>query len=231
MNNLVEIQNGKVVVSSLQVAERFEKRHDNVMEAIRNLVDQDAEIGVLNFQETPYTHPQNKQEYPMYLMDRDGFSLLVMGFTGSEALQWKKQFLKAFNEMESQLKLKAPSTLKEALILALQQQEQIELLETKVCEDSPKVETFDDFMDCGQLHTLASTADLLGIGRSTMNRTLRENGILGSQDGVNRPYRKYTKNGVFVVKEQKLKNGSFYPQIYVTPKGLDFLNKFFKTLK
>ena len=55
------------------------------------------------FYKTEYTHPQNHQKYPMYLMNRDGFSLLAMGFTGKEAVQWKLKYIAAFNAMEKQL--------------------------------------------------------------------------------------------------------------------------------
>lgn len=53
------------------------------------------------FIKSSYVHSQNKQTYPMYLMNRDGFSLLVMGFTGKKALEWKLQYIKAFNQMEN----------------------------------------------------------------------------------------------------------------------------------
>lgn len=55
------------------------------------------------FFKTEYTHPQNHQKYTMYLMNRDGFSLLAMGFTGKEAVQWKLKYIEAFNQMEKQL--------------------------------------------------------------------------------------------------------------------------------
>ena len=54
-----------------------------------------------------YVHPQNKQTYPFYIMNRDGFSLLVMGFTGKEALEWKLQYIKAFNQMENFIREKS----------------------------------------------------------------------------------------------------------------------------
>ena len=56
------------------------------------------------FHKTTYINEQNKQQYPMYLMNKDGFSLLVMGFTGKEALKWKIKYIEAFNDMEQYLK-------------------------------------------------------------------------------------------------------------------------------
>ena len=59
------------------------------------------------FIKSNYVHPQNKQTYPMYLMNKDGFSLLVMGFTGKEALEWKLQYIRAFNQMENFIREKS----------------------------------------------------------------------------------------------------------------------------
>ena len=118
INNANEVQvinhNGELVVSSRKVAEDFGKRHDNVMRDIG---------GVLNFEDTKemfykttYIHPQNGQEYPEYLMNRDGFSMVVMGFTGAKAIEWKLKYIKAFNAMEKKLKeLSAPQTLDDTL--------------------------------------------------------------------------------------------------------------------
>lgn len=52
------------------------------------------------FMETTYIHPQNGQEYPMFVMNRDGFTLLAMGFTRDRALQFKLDYIAAFNRME-----------------------------------------------------------------------------------------------------------------------------------
>ena len=52
------------------------------------------------FYGTKWANEQNWQEYPEYLMNRDGFSLLAMGFTGKKALEWKVKYIQAFNAME-----------------------------------------------------------------------------------------------------------------------------------
>ena len=102
MTNLVEVQNNQVVVSSRQVANNFHKNHRDILESIRGLI-QSAEKSADWFLETVYTDDKNRT-YPMYLMNRDGFSLLVMGFTGKRALEWKIKYIEAFNAMEKQLK-------------------------------------------------------------------------------------------------------------------------------
>lgn len=106
MTDLVSIQNNQVVVSSRQVAEHFEKRHDHVIRDIEEILGGIPKNGEAQhlFHKTTYIHEQNNQEYPMYLMNRDGFSLLAMGFTGKKALQWKLKYIEAFNAMEDKLK-------------------------------------------------------------------------------------------------------------------------------
>ena len=103
MANLVIMKNQQVVTTSLQVAETFEKNHQHVLRDLDNLKE-----GVRNwtdlFYEDEYVHPQNKQTYRQIIMNRDGFTLLAMGFTGQKALQFKLQYIKAFNEMENHIK-------------------------------------------------------------------------------------------------------------------------------
>lgn len=125
---LVEIRNNQVVVSSRQVAEKFGKEHRHVLENIRHILD--AENSAAKFFSEDYVEYRG-QKFPVYLMNRDGFTLLAMSFTGKEALQWKMKYIQAFNEMEKRLQSKAPTTLKEALILALEQQERGEQLRAR----------------------------------------------------------------------------------------------------
>lgn len=89
MNDIIlSTQNGEPVASSRDVAKRFGKRHDHVIRDIAEIVKSFPKNGDTPlFFKTEYVHPQNHQKYPMYLMNRDGFSLLVMGFTGKEAAQ------------------------------------------------------------------------------------------------------------------------------------------------
>lgn len=109
MTNLVVVKNNQVVVSSRQVAEKFGKRHKDVLENIRNILV--AENSATKFfQEISHTY--RGQSFPEYLMNRDGFTLLAMGFTGKEALQWKMKYIAAFNEMEAQINGKPVSALK-----------------------------------------------------------------------------------------------------------------------
>lgn len=109
MEKLVVVKNNQVVVSSRQVAEKFGKEHKHVLENIRQILV--AENSATKFfQEASHTY--RGQSFPEYLMNRDGFTLLAMGFTGKEALQWKLKYIAAFNEMEQALNSKPVSALK-----------------------------------------------------------------------------------------------------------------------
>ena len=87
------------VVTSLDVAETFEKRHDNVLKDIREL-ECSNEFRLLNFEESYYMNLQNKKQ-PMYYITKDGFTILVMGYSGEKAMRFKEAYIKQFNAMES----------------------------------------------------------------------------------------------------------------------------------
>lgn len=97
--------NDQAVTSSLLVAKSFGKEHKHVLDSIRKLIEGCAEISAdPMFEETTYVNEQNGQTYPMYLMNRDGFTLLVMDFKGKKAMRFKLDYIKAFNKMESEIK-------------------------------------------------------------------------------------------------------------------------------
>lgn len=97
-------KNGKIVVTSLQVAQDFEKDHAHVCRDIQNLMNQNPIlVSDKYFLETPYKAGTGKS-YKAYDLTRDGFSLLVMGFTGKTALQWKLKYIDTFNKMEAVVK-------------------------------------------------------------------------------------------------------------------------------
>lgn len=130
MEDLVLIRSNKVVCTSLQIAERFGKRHQEVLYAIEGrkcsckgsgckkcnnrgyqqlgLLQENLEINIKShlsnmFKKSSYKDNGGRKR-PLYYMDRDGFTLLAMGFTGEKALSWKIKYINAFNSMEEMLK-------------------------------------------------------------------------------------------------------------------------------
>lgn len=123
---LIENKNNQAVTTSLQVAETFGKKHKIVLKSIEDLLAN----GVAQNYATPknkmfakgtYKHPQNHQEYPMYYMNKDGFTLLAFGFTGKKANEFKLEYIKAFNEMEEIIKndKRLPQSPEEMLALTM----------------------------------------------------------------------------------------------------------------
>lgn len=92
----------QLVTSSQIVAAYFEKKHCDVLRIINNIKTQNCVLTSM-FYTASYKTGTGKR-YPMYFMNRDGFSLLAMGFTGKKALEWKIRYIQAFNEMERKLK-------------------------------------------------------------------------------------------------------------------------------
>ncbi len=101
MNDIIlSTQNGEPVASSREVDKRFGKEHKHVLAAIRQILA--AENSATKFfHETAFEY--RGQRFPEHLMNRDGFALLAMGFTGKEAVTWKLKYIEAFNQMEKQL--------------------------------------------------------------------------------------------------------------------------------
>jgi Rha family phage regulatory protein len=99
MNELINVINDEVVTTSLRVAEVFGKRHTHVLEKIGQLLNEPKNGLVNMFKKSSYIDAKGEHR-PMYYITRDGFSLLVMGFTGRKALDWKLKYIEAFNQME-----------------------------------------------------------------------------------------------------------------------------------
>lgn len=103
--DIIKINNDEVVVvSSRKVAEDFGKEHKNIIRDIEGKVEEiGSKLSASYFIPSSYKDSMNRVKTE-YLLTRDGFSLLVMGFTGAKALQWKLKYIEAFNKMEEALK-------------------------------------------------------------------------------------------------------------------------------
>lgn len=107
MNELVYLKNEEAMTDSLSVAEHFNKRHTHVLEKIEQIIREDsAKNSAQCFKKTYYKDASGKRN-PKYLMNRDGFTFLVMGFTGKKANQWKWDYIHAFNSMEQIIREKS----------------------------------------------------------------------------------------------------------------------------
>ena len=127
-------QNDQVITTSLLVAETFEKEHRNVLKSIRKLMSATNVAVAQMFDETTYVNEQGKEQ-PMFFMNRDGFTLLAMGFSGEKALKFKVDYINAFNKMETELKsqqtkqLSAAESLLQSVQLLVAHERQLAILE------------------------------------------------------------------------------------------------------
>lgn len=233
MESLINVTNynGTVVVSSRDVARDFGKEHNDTKKRIRELVRDMGEISHNYFILSEYKDSLNRTQEE-YLLTRDGFSLLVMGFTGAPALQWKLKYIDAFNKMEQALRNQVPQlSEKQQCILAIydggqgaihgakrlseiEVAEAVAPLEAKIEEQKPLVtfaEQVGESCDLISVRELAKLAndESLDIGEKRLFQWLRENGYLSNKkvngNFTNEPYQRFVKQGLFKVVEQTYK--------------------------
>lgn len=212
MNNLVFNQNGAALTNSLLVAEKFGKRHGDIIRAIVNLMEDNA-ILRSHFISATYVNEQNKEQ-PMYIMNRDGFTLLAMGFTGKKALEFKLQYIEAFNKMEAELtkKFTLPQSFSEALRLAAEQAETIEKQQLEIEAQKPKV-LFADAVEMSEnsclVGELAKILKQNGIevGQNRLFTWMRENGYLCTRGELyNQPSQQAMELGLFELIKRTINN-------------------------
>lgn len=237
-------ESNQVLTNSLLVAEKFGKEHNKVIRDIQNLSCSD-EFRAANFGVSSYISLQNK-EFPMYVMTKDGFSFLVMGYTGVKAGMFKEEYIKAFNKMEETINnggFNVPKSFREALLLAAEQQEvienqqkQIEEKNAKIEADKPKV-LFSEAVSASNKSILVRelakliTQNGYQIGEKQLYERLRKAGYLCSVgESRNQPTQTYMNIGLFEIKKRVIMDGDeakVYNTTVVTPKGVHyFINKF-----
>lgn len=237
-------ESNQVLTNSLLIAEKFGKEHNKVIRDIQNLSCSD-EFRAANFGVSSYISLQNK-ELPMYVMTKDGFSFLVMGYTGVKAGMFKEEYIKAFNKMEETIKnggFNVPKSFREALLLAAEQQEvienqqkQIEEKNAKIEADKPKV-LFSEAVSASNKSILVRelakliTQNGYQIGEKQLYERLRKAGYLCSVgESRNQPTQTYMNIGLFEIKKRVIMDGDeakVYNTTVVTPKGVHyFINKF-----
>ena len=158
IEDMIQTENGIPTTTSLVIAQAFDKEHRNVLQSIENL-ECSEEFRLLNFQHTPYIHPQNGQTYPAYRLTRDGFAFLAMGFTGKKAAAWKERFLEAFNAMEAALLRQQRQ--REAARLRQRQRQETDPKELE--QPAPRPWEKPEFFRYARKLTKAQTESLLGV--------------------------------------------------------------------
>lgn len=244
MNDIIlSTQNGEPVVSSRQIAENFDKNHRDVLRAVDNLKEDVRNFAQMFFEST---EPDSYgREQRAYLMNRDGFTLLAMGFTGKAALEWKLKYIAAFNEMEKKLaeqpKLTRSQLLATALIAA---HEELEEKDKQIETMKPKALFADAVSASNQSILVGEMAKLLSqngiqMGQNRLFQWMRENGYLikdRKRTDYNMPTQKSMELHLFEIKETSIAHSDGHTSINKTPKvtGIGqvyFVNLFLKAEK
>lgn len=141
VQDFVQIKNSQTVTTSEFIAQAFKKRHDHVLRDIDNLLANiDPAFAAQNFRETEIS-TQNNLGFTVknraYELTKDGFMLLVMGFTGKAALAIKIAYIQAFNQMAQMLSgsLKTKTALPNGL--TLEQQDVVKAMHREILEQTP----------------------------------------------------------------------------------------------
>lgn len=214
MNQLVFKNNDQIVTSSRNVARDFEKGHREVLRTIDNIVNNGSVQDCTSlFHETTYVHEQNKQEFRQYLMNRDGFTLLVMGFTGRKAMQFKMQYINAFNQMEQELLKPKVLTDKEQLVASMK----------LTIEANEKLDNHDE-----RLTYLEETMRIDGTEEYRIRRLANQT-VVKALGGKDAPAYKELSNKLFARFWRDFKNHFTIPRYGELPKmqfdeGIDFIN-------
>lgn len=226
-------ESNQPLTNSKLVAEVFGKEHRNVVRDIKNLI----EGGVLKneqtpmFEETTYINEQNKQSYPMFIMNQDGFTLLAMGFNGKKAMEFKLKYIEAFNAMKRQIEQSKPSVPQnylealKSLVKSEEEKQQLALenkqqqatiltiskenleLGNKITEILPKVSYYDRILQSNATMTITQIAQDYGMSAVRMNKELESMKI------------QHKVRGQWILFAQFLKGG------YVHSRAVDIVRK------
>lgn len=237
MNELVFVLNDEILVNSKEIANNFSKRHDNVLRDIESI-----KKDVLNFEEMFHkgaTKDSYGRSQPCYFMNRDGFTLLAMGFTGKQALEWKIKYINAFNKMEKQLKSATPQLTGEELMAKalIEAKSVLERQNKQIIEMKPKALFADTVAASDSSILVGQEAKLISQSGCKMcqNRFfawLRENGYLCSKgENYNMPTQKSREMDLIEIKIRTVTNPDGSVRETKTPvitgKGqIYFINKF-----
>ena len=204
-----------LTMSSREIADLVESRHDSVKRTIERLQDK----GLIQL--TPMVEVKNHlgqvvTEYQ--LIKRDSYVVVAQlspEFTARLVDRWQ--------ELENQQMPQIPQTLSEALRLAADQAEQIERQNLLLEQQRPKVEFVQRYVEVGTTKSLRETAKILKMPERTMIDCLVGDGLLFRQSGNLLPYQKYHAKGLFDVKTGTTEHGHNYTQTRVTSKGIEYI--------
>ncbi|MCS5487399.1 phage regulatory protein/antirepressor Ant [Curtobacterium flaccumfaciens pv. beticola] len=183
-------QDGTLVVSSETIAAGSGVQHKNVLELIHSNRADFEEFGGVAFETRPFATAGGIQSRHVALLNEQQATLLMTYQRNTEQVRhFKKALVRAFFDMARRVASPpVPQSLPDALRAYAEEVEQRQALEARVAEDAPKVEAYQALMDADGFYPMEEAAKAIGLGRNTMMRLLREDGVLQS---TNVPYQRY----------------------------------------
>ena len=232
MQELVTTHDGQPMTTSLIIAEGVGNQHKNVLELIRNNIEDFEEFGGVAFETRVAGQSPNPTKFA--ILNREHAMLLMTYMRNTQIVRaFKKNLIKAFVDMENQLATKPsfdPATLTRAEILqiALNAEEERLALEAKNKELEPKAEAYESFIDAEGKYSVGAVAKMLGMGQNKLFRELRNTGVLIAKGHMyNTPYQRYMHH--FDVKARTITHSDGRESVrhttYVQPSGIDFIRK------
>lgn len=232
---VIQSSNGNDVATSLIVAQVFGKEHKNVLRDIESLSCSE-DFNRLNFERITYKDARNREQ-TAYEMTKDGFSFLVMGYTGAKAGEFKERFINEFNRREALLKdddyilMRSQQILQKRVENLQAENKRLEqqnaLQEEQLRQSAPKVEYCDKVLSSKGYLTINMIAACLGISDIKLNKFLCQWGIQYKESGVYYLYSKYRDKGFTVHKPHaytdSLGNIKTKQHMYWTEAGKKFI--------
>lgn len=235
----ITVRDGALTVTSRQVAEHFGKQHKDVLRAIR-ILECSNDFTERNFAPSEYVDVTGRK-LPQMLMTRDGFTFLVMGFTGKEAARWKEKYIAAFNAMEGKLRansmpapmadLSDPGVL---LPLLTSYAQRTQAAEGRIAELSPKATAYDRLDASEGAVNVRTASKMLNVPERKFTKWLEANGWAFRQNGigplqayVDKRNRGYLEHRPHTYHDSQRGEDKTVIQMMITPKGLARLAQIF----
>lgn len=250
---ILQNKDGEILASSREVAEKFGKNHKDVLRSISIIEGQMSTAQFCALFIISEYKASNRKSNKEYLLNRDGFSLLCMGFTGKSALEWKLKYIEAFNKMEKTIKSGNYLSEEEKLKLQLFSKDTLEVVSAHnklteieierataplIAENQemrPKaefhdaIETASNCINFGKFAAILQNSENIKIGRNIIMDWCRENGYLCSSYGLkNKPSQQMLSHGYMQYKENISEFNSKLHTTYtplLTGKGQIWLTK------
>lgn len=202
-------------MSSREIADLVDTTHDSVLKTIRDYKSR----GVVSGNETTYTHSQNKQTYPEFILNKRDTLLIASGYS----VELRARIIDRLEELEARKQFQIPQNFAEALRLAADQQETIQTQAAQIEAQKPAVLFVERYVHSTGNMGFRQVAKLLSIKENDFRAFLQDNSIMYKLGGDWVPYAQHINAGRFVTKTGTADNDHTFNSAKFTPKGVEWI--------